>query len=156
LSDCFTNYFVMSQQVGTRFAVRRRATPVACCCSNCRPTARRTKKSAPTAGSTVALASTLKPKSGPGQRNRAASPVPRRAGAPVRCPALRFLQLFARTFRQCPGQSGLEDAQALVDECGGEVEIDCQFCNERYLFDASDVLNCLLVAASTTPSDTRH
>lgn len=39
LSECFTNYFVMSQQVGTRFklfADGRRAR--GCCCNNCRPT----------------------------------------------------------------------------------------------------------------------
>ncbi len=30
---------------------------------------------------------------------------------------------------------GREDALALLDERGGEVEVDCQFCNARYRFD---------------------
>ena len=51
---------------------------------------------------------------------------------------------------------GLEDAQALVAEQGGTVEIDCQFCNERYLFDAADIAQLFAGAGVDTPSDTRH
>lgn len=51
---------------------------------------------------------------------------------------------------------GQEDAEALVQEHGGSVEIDCQFCNERYLFDAADVLQLFLDGSSEAPSDTRH
>ncbi len=32
---------------------------------------------------------------------------------------------------------GRDDAMALLDEQNGEIEIDCQFCNTRYLFDRS-------------------
>jgi molecular chaperone Hsp33 len=34
---------------------------------------------------------------------------------------------------------GRDDALALLDERGGEVEVDCQFCNERYRFDREDL-----------------
>lgn len=53
LSECFTNYFVMSQQVGTRFwlnADGQRARGLLL--QRCRPTARRTRTTAKTAGST--------------------------------------------------------------------------------------------------------
>lgn len=51
---------------------------------------------------------------------------------------------------------GLEDAQQLVIEHGGAIEIDCQFCNERYLFDAADIAQLFAGAGVDTPSDTRH
>ncbi|CDF97168.1 MULTISPECIES: Hsp33 family molecular chaperone HslO [unclassified Pseudomonas] len=51
---------------------------------------------------------------------------------------------------------GLEDAQQLVIEHGGAIEIDCQFCNERYLFDGADVAQLFAGAGVDAPSDTRH
>ncbi|MCF7536989.1 Hsp33 family molecular chaperone HslO [Pseudomonas petrae] len=51
---------------------------------------------------------------------------------------------------------GLEDAQQLVIEHHGAVEIDCQFCNQRYLFDATDVAQLFAGGGVDTPSDTRH
>jgi molecular chaperone Hsp33 len=51
---------------------------------------------------------------------------------------------------------GLEDAQQLVIEQNGTVEIDCQFCNERYLFDATDVVQLFAGGGVDTPSDTQH
>ena len=51
---------------------------------------------------------------------------------------------------------GLEDAQNLVVEHGGNIEIDCQFCNQRYLFDAADVTQLFAGAGIDTPSETRH
>jgi len=51
---------------------------------------------------------------------------------------------------------GLEDAQQLVIEHNGTVEIDCQFCNQRYLFDATDVAQLFAGGGVDTPSDTRH
>jgi len=35
---------------------------------------------------------------------------------------------------------GREDALALLDEQNGEIEVDCQFCNSRYLFDRARLL----------------
>ncbi|WP_445938684.1 Hsp33 family molecular chaperone HslO, partial [Pseudomonas sp.] len=51
---------------------------------------------------------------------------------------------------------GQADAEALVQEHGGSVEIDCQFCSERYLFDAADVLQLFIDGSIEAPSDTRH
>ncbi|MCI3943231.1 33 kDa chaperonin [Pseudomonas syringae] len=51
---------------------------------------------------------------------------------------------------------GLEDAQQLVIEHNGHIEIDCQFCNERYLFDATDVAQLFAGGGVDSPSDTRH
>lgn len=51
---------------------------------------------------------------------------------------------------------GLEDAQQLVIEQNGIVEIDCQFCNERYLFDSTDVAQLFAGGGVDSPSDTRH
>jgi molecular chaperone Hsp33 len=51
---------------------------------------------------------------------------------------------------------GLEDAQQLVIEHNGVVEIDCQFCNERYLFDSTDVAQLFAGGGVDSPSDTRH
>ena len=51
---------------------------------------------------------------------------------------------------------GEVDALTLVNEQGGKVEIDCQFCNERYLFDAADVGQLFAGAGSEEPSQTRH
>lgn len=51
---------------------------------------------------------------------------------------------------------GQADAEALLEESGGQVEVDCQFCNERYLFDASDVAQLFATGDSQAPSQTRH
>ena len=51
---------------------------------------------------------------------------------------------------------GQVDAEALLDENGCQVEIDCQFCNQRYLFDASDVVQLFATGDSQEPSATRH
>lgn len=51
---------------------------------------------------------------------------------------------------------GLDDAQQLVAEQGGAVVIDCQFCNERYAFDAADVTQLFAGGGSQAPGETRH
>ena len=51
---------------------------------------------------------------------------------------------------------GHDDALTLVKEHGGHIEIDCQFCNERYLFDAADVDQLFAGAGVETPSGTHH
>ncbi|WNW12903.1 Hsp33 family molecular chaperone HslO [Pseudomonas sp. DTU_2021_1001937_2_SI_NGA_ILE_001] len=51
---------------------------------------------------------------------------------------------------------GQEDAQQLVAEHGGAIEIDCQFCNERYLFDSTDVAQLFAGGGVESPSNTRH
>lgn len=51
---------------------------------------------------------------------------------------------------------GEEDAQQLVIEHHGAIEIDCQFCNQRYLFDATDVAQIFAGGGVDSPSNTRH
>lgn len=51
---------------------------------------------------------------------------------------------------------GQQDAEQLLDEQGGRVVIDCQFCNERYGFDAADIAQLFAGAGSDAPSQTRH
>ena len=51
---------------------------------------------------------------------------------------------------------GPVDAELLLDEHGGQVVIDCQFCNQRYAFDAADVAQLFAGGGSEAPSDTRH
>ncbi|KRW61316.1 Hsp33 family molecular chaperone HslO [Pseudomonas sp. TTU2014-080ASC] len=72
----------------------------------------------------------------------------------------RALQFRCSCSRERSGRAlislGQTDAQALVREHGGSVEIDCQFCNQRYLFDASDVMQLFIDGSTEEPSDTRH
>ncbi|GAC1029813.1 Hsp33 family molecular chaperone HslO [Pseudomonas sp. No.21] len=51
---------------------------------------------------------------------------------------------------------GRTDAEALLDENGGTVVIDCQFCNQRYSFDAADVAQLFAGGGSAAPSSTKH
>lgn len=51
---------------------------------------------------------------------------------------------------------GQQDAEALLEENAGEVVIDCQFCNERYAFDAADIAQLFAGGGSQLPSSTRH
>lgn len=51
---------------------------------------------------------------------------------------------------------GLEDALALVEEQQGHIMIDCQFCNQQYVFDKADITQLFKDGSSHPPSDTRH
>ncbi|WP_208537779.1 Hsp33 family molecular chaperone HslO, partial [Pseudomonas aeruginosa] len=51
---------------------------------------------------------------------------------------------------------GQADCERLLEEEEGSISIDCQFCNQRYLFDASDVAQLFAGAGSQGPSETRH
>ena len=51
---------------------------------------------------------------------------------------------------------GQQDAEQLLGEQGGEVVIDCQFCNHRYAFDAADIAQLFAGGGSQEPSATRH
>ena len=51
---------------------------------------------------------------------------------------------------------GQADAEQLVEEQGGRIAIDCQFCNHQYLFDAADVAQLFAGAGSQGPAATRH
>ena len=51
---------------------------------------------------------------------------------------------------------GEEDVRMLLEEQGGRVTIDCQFCNQHYAFDAADIAQLFAGGGSDTPSVTRH
>jgi len=51
---------------------------------------------------------------------------------------------------------GQHDAEQLFGEQGGSVTIDCQFCNQKYRFDAADVTQLFAGAGIEGPSGTRH
>ncbi|CAD5105861.1 Hsp33 family molecular chaperone HslO [Zestomonas carbonaria] len=51
---------------------------------------------------------------------------------------------------------GQEDVEKLLEEQGGSVVIDCQFCNQRYAFDAADVAQLFAGGGVQPASDTRH
>ncbi|MDF3936941.1 Hsp33 family molecular chaperone HslO [Pseudomonas citronellolis] len=51
---------------------------------------------------------------------------------------------------------GQGDAERLLGELGGEITVDCQFCNQRYVFDGSDIAQLFAGGGSAAPSETRH
>lgn len=51
---------------------------------------------------------------------------------------------------------GQEDVQALLAEQNNSIEIDCQFCNQKYLFDAQDVTNLFEGKSENSTSSTVH
>jgi len=51
---------------------------------------------------------------------------------------------------------GHADAEQLLYEHSGPVVVDCQFCNQRYEFDASDIAQLFAGGGSQAPSTTRH
>ncbi|MCW3149316.1 Hsp33 family molecular chaperone HslO [Stutzerimonas stutzeri] len=51
---------------------------------------------------------------------------------------------------------GQHDAEQLLQEQGGTVTVDCQFCNERYAFDAADIAQLFAGGGVQEASDTRH
>ncbi|WP_397457542.1 Hsp33 family molecular chaperone HslO [Pseudomonas asplenii] len=161
LSECFTNYFVMSQQVGTRFWLNADGQRARGLLLQQLP-ADRIKDEDERAANwqhITALASTLKAEELLGLDNET---VLHRL---YHEEALRLfdhqpLSFHCSCSRERSGNAlvslGLEDAQQLVAERGGAIEIDCQFCNQRYLFDATDIAQLFAGAGVETPSDTRH
>src|SRR5690606_34907849 len=51
---------------------------------------------------------------------------------------------------------GQHDAEQLLQEQGGSVTIDCQFCNEHYRFEAADIAQLFAGAGVSGPADTQH
>ncbi|RMT87106.1 hypothetical protein ALP39_02304 [Pseudomonas marginalis pv. marginalis] len=161
LSECFTNYFVMSQQVGTKFWLNADGKRARGMLLQQLP-ADRIKDDDDRAESwrhTIALADTLKAEELLGLDNET---ILHRLyhEDPVRLFDAQSLRFHCSCSRERSGNAlvslGLEDAQNLVVEHGGNIEIDCQFCNQRYLFDAADVTQLFAGAGIDTPSDTRH
>ena len=51
---------------------------------------------------------------------------------------------------------GLADLQLLLAEKAGTIEIDCQFCNQRYLFNEADVIQMFVEQDAVDASSTVH
>ena len=161
LSQCFTNYFVMSQQVGTRFWLKADGKNARGMLLQQLP-ADRQKDEDDRAASwqhVTALASTLSAEELLGLNNETILHRLYHEEA-VRLFDIQPLRFRCSCSRERSGNAlvslGQEDAEQLLAEHGGYIEIDCQFCNERYRFDASDVRQLFVGAGVEAPSDTRH
>ncbi len=51
---------------------------------------------------------------------------------------------------------GLADLQLLLAEKAGTIEIDCQFCNQRYLFNEADIAQMFAAQDAADASSTVH
>jgi molecular chaperone Hsp33 len=153
LSECFTNYFVMSQQTGTRFWLYADGRHARGLLLQQLPADRLRDQEE------RALASTLTADELLSLDNETVLHRLYHEEA-VRLFDVQSLRFRCSCSRERSGNAlvslGLEDAQQLVVEHGGRIEIDCQFCNERYLFDAADIAQLFAGAGVDTPSDTRH
>ena len=161
LADSLSSYFVMSEQLGTRFWLRADGHRARGLLLQQLPAARMTEPEERNASweHVTTLASTLTAEELISLDNET---VLHRL---FHEDPLRMFEIQPLIFRcSCSRERsanalvslGLEDAQQLVIEHHGAVEIDCQFCNQRYLFDAADITQLFSGAGVETPSDTRH
>ena len=161
LSDCFTNYFVMSHQVPTRFWLAANGKRARGMLLQQLP-AEVIKDEDDRAESWQRLnilGDTLKVEELLGLDNESI------LGRLFYEEELRvfpdeLIEFKCSCSRERSGNAltslGHEDALNLVAEHDGHIEIDCQFCNERYLFDAADVDQLFAGAGVESPSDTHH
>ncbi len=161
LSECFTNYFVMSQQVGTRFWLNADGQRAGGLLLQQLP-ADRQKDEDDREDSwkhVTALANTLKAEEQLGLDNETVLHRLYHEDA-VRLFDIQPLQFRCSCSRERSGNAlvslGQDDALALAAEHGGAIEIDCQFCNQRYLFDETEIAQLFAGGGVDAPSDTRH
>jgi molecular chaperone Hsp33 len=161
LSECLSTYFVMSEQLPTRFWLNADGKRARGLLLQQLPAARLTDPDEREASwqHVVTLASTLTAEELLSLDNQT---VLHRL---FHEDAVRMFDIQPLVFRcSCSRERsanalvslGLEDAQQLVIEHNGVVEIDCQFCNQRYLFDSTDVVQLFAGGGVDSPSDTRH
>jgi len=161
LSDCFTNYFVMSQQVGTNFWLNADGKRARGMLLQQLPPDRIKDEDERTDSwrKLTALAGTLTAEEQLGLDNETILHrlYHEEAVRLFDAQGLHFNGSCARERSAKPWASlGLEDAQNRVVKHGGHIEIDGQFCNGRYLFDAADVAQLFAGAGIDTPPDPRH
>lgn len=161
LADCLTNYFATSEQLPTRFWLSADGQGARGLLLQQLP-ADRLKEADEREASwqhVIALANTLKTEELLGLDNETLLHRLYHEES-LRLFDARDLQFRCSCSRERSGRAlislGQADAEALVQEHGGSVEIDCQFCNERYLFDAADVLQLFIDGSIEAPSGTRH
>ena len=145
LAECFTNYFVNSAQLPTRFWLYADGQRARGMLLQQLPADRvlDSDEREESWQHVVALASTLSAEELPGLDNETIL---------HRLYHVEQVRLFASTdvkfqcscTRERSVQAlislGLADLQLLLAEKAGTIEIDCQFCNERYLFNEQDVV----------------
>jgi molecular chaperone Hsp33 len=161
LADCFTNYFVNSAQLPTRFWLyadgqRARGMLLQQLPADCLPDPGEREESWQRV---IALASTLSAEELLGLDNETIL---------HRLYHEEELRLFAGTdlkfhcscTRERSAQAlqslGLTDLQLLLAEKAGTIEIDCQFCNQTYLFNENDIMQMFAEQGTIDSSNTVH
>ena len=161
LSESLTSYFALSEQLQTRFWLNADGTRARGLLLQQLPAARLTDPEDRAASwqHVTTLASTLTAEELLSLDNETVLHRLFNEDA-VRMFDIQPLQFRCSCSRERSGNAlvslGLEDAQQLVIEHNGSIEIDCQFCNQRYLFDATDVAQLFSGGGVDSPSDTRH
>lgn len=161
LSECFTNYFALSEQLGTKFILKADTHRARGLLLQQLPIDKLKDEDEREDNwqHVTTLAHTLKAEEFLSLDNQT---VLHRL---YHEEALRLFDIQPLQFRcSCSRERsaralislGEEDAQQLLIEHGGHIEIDCQFCNERYLFDSTDVVQLFLGGGVDSPSETRH
>ncbi|MDF0734114.1 Hsp33 family molecular chaperone HslO [Pseudomonas entomophila] len=160
LSECFTNYFVQSQQLNTRFWLDAKDGKARGLLLQQLPRDRQPddEEREESWQHVVALAGTLKPEEWALDNETLLHRLYHEDA--VRLFDIQPLRFHCSCSRERSGNAlvslGEHDAKALVAECGGTVEIDCQFCNERYFFDANDVAQLFAGGGTDEASETLH
>ncbi|MCO7514396.1 Hsp33 family molecular chaperone HslO [Pseudomonas guariconensis] len=161
LSECFTNYFVRSQQLNTRFWLHADGQRARGLLLQQLPVDRERDEEDREASwqHVTTLAGTLSAEEALTLDNETLLHRLYHEDA-VRLFDIQPLHFRCSCSRERSGNAlvslGEHDARQLVEECGGQVEIDCQFCNQRYFFDASDVAQLFAGGGTDAPSETRH
>ncbi len=160
LSECFTNYFLQSQQINTRFWLNVEQGSARGLLLQQLPVDRQPDEDDREESwqHVVALGGTLKAQEWALDNETLLHRLYHEDA--VRLFDVQPLRFRCSCSRERSGNAlvslGQEDAQRLVVECGGTVEIDCQFCNERYFFDAADIAQLFANGGVDAPSETRH
>jgi molecular chaperone Hsp33 len=161
LAECFTNYFVTSEQLSTRFWLSADGQRARGLLLQQLP-ADRLKDAEEREASwqhVATLADTLQTEELLGLDNETLL-YRLYHEAPLRLFEPRGLQFRCSCSRERSANAlvslGQADAELLIEENAGSIVIDCQFCNERYAFDAADVGQLFAGGGSQAPSGTRH
>jgi len=161
LADCFTNYFVNSAQLPTRFWLYADGQRARGLLLQQLPADRLLDSEEREASwqHVIALASTLSAEELLGLDNET---ILHRLyhEEEVRLFAGTDLKFQCSCTRERSAQAlislGLADAQLLLAEKAGTIEIDCQFCNERYLFNKDDITQIFAEQDAPSASNTVH
>ncbi|HKS13014.1 MAG TPA: Hsp33 family molecular chaperone HslO [Pseudomonas sp.] len=160
LSECFTNYFLQSQQINTRFWLTASEGRARGLLLQQLPVDRQRdeEEREDSWQHVIALGGTLKAEEWALDNETLLHRLYHEEA--VRLFDIQPLRFRCSCSRERSGNAlvslGETDALNLVEECGGKVEIDCQFCNERYFFDATDVTQLFAGGGTDEPSETRH